>query len=199
MKAVIVALLVGLVLGAGGCYFWLRRATVPLEAFRAEQAAHHRALALGLDYRAERDAHARASREAEASGDSLRRLRPETRTAVLSRPDSAARAYGLHTTAPDSLTRCMPVRELAGLIADKAELELCDSASVWDSTALTSCKSALTYSDSAETVAREDAERLHKAGEGMAKELSSWAWKRWAYAGAGAAVAVLAVVAGGSL
>lgn len=199
MKPFFLTLLAGAVIGAAGCYFWLSRSTVPLAEFQAVQEAHVLSMARNMDYRAEAAAHRLAAVDASNSADSLRRLIPGIRHTVIANADSVAEASGIVATAPDSLTRCIPLEDLAGLLADRAELQMADSAARMESIAVSACLQALSYSDSAEAVAREDAARLHGAAAGLASEVQANRRTRWLWAAGGAAVATLAILAGGAL
>lgn len=194
MKAALLTHALALVLGALGCWWFLSSRTVTLEEFRAVAEQHTLAVAAGADLRAERDAHHRAAVDAMNTADSLRRLRPEIRTRVAANPDSSARAAGIAVTAPDPLTRCIPLADLALLLADRAELGLADSSARWDNVGLSACLEALSYSDSAEAVARANAVRLYEAGKALSGEVATLRRTRWLWAAGGAVGGILLVM-----
>jgi hypothetical protein len=177
----------GLAAILGGLLVWFAvgRDKVPGSEFRAVQEAHARDMARVIDLREQRDSLTRAA-------DSLRAVRPVVVRRIIAAPDSAARAGGLTVTRPDSATRCLPVGELAGLLADRAALALCD-----EETALRDTADA--RGDSALVIAVEGAEGLNAALGECSGALEMEKARRWWWAAGGAAVAVLAILAGGAL
>ncbi len=185
-------------LGALLTYLIVTHGQTPEAGFKAAQASHTKAVALGQDYRNERDAWREIAIGAEATADSMRSLRVTTRRTVLESPDSAAKSLGLHATVKDS-SRCLPLSEFADLVASKIELELADSAMLRDSVALNGCQSALAYADSAEVVARADAEAQYKAGKALSVEVHTLRRTRWMWAAGGAVGAVLLMLGASAL
>lgn len=188
MTRTLIAYAVCALIGVVGCW-WVMSASV-----REWQGEHAKAVALGQDYRAERDAHHRAAVDAMNTADSLRRIRPEVRARVIAAPDSVAAASGIVLTTPDSMTRCIPLADLAALLADRAELDLTDSAAKWDAISVSACLEALAYSDSAEAVARNNALRLYTASEALVVEVGQLRRARWWWAAGGAAGGILLVM-----
>lgn len=193
------SLLLAAALGALLCFLLMDRATVPAARHNALQEAFALEQARSLDLASASRLWADSAARAQAFADSLRNVRKVVRAAALAAPDSAARAQGLHVAAPDSMTRCLPVAELAELLAARAELGLADSTAAYDLAALAACGEALALSDSSATVARGSAQEMHTAAQELAQEAAAARRARWWWAAGGAAGAVLLILAGGAL
>jgi hypothetical protein len=193
-----VSYLLAFLLGALCLYLTLPNGKVTEKAYQALKASHEKAVEDGLKYRHERDEWHEVYLSASSTADSLRGLRESMRRDILKAPDSTAKILGLHVTKRDSL-RCLPLSEFADLVASKIELELADSAALRDSVALNGCENALSYADSAEAVARQDAQAQNKGAKAFAGEVQHLRHARWFYAAGGALVALLMVVGVNSL
>lgn len=189
----------GLSMAMGALLCWLIFFHGHTERHNALQEAFTRERARSLDLVAASRLWADSAARAQAVADSLRNARTVARAAALAAPDSAARAQGLNVAAPDSLTRCLPVAELADLLASRAELGLADSTAAYDLAALAACGEALALSDSSGSVARASAETAYTVAQELAQEAEAARRTRWLWAAGGAVGAALLMLAGGAL